>query len=284
MDNKDKFVTRDLFSAEELDSAEELENKEIEECDLKEGASFACCSLYYECSNARKCINNDAERAKQCAYRQNLESGNIFYGKNATRFNEKKFNEYLMRMNELPFDARKELDYLIMDFCDFHRGSSFLVVRNAHIEELSTLGLFEFGKLDHHLTNAVGYRVLRRVLKTRLPDADQVFSEINRLRKNKTGSEYQKRRDRLEIQAPELVKLIDEFKDNKSKQPELDFFCRWFNGPGSVYRDLIAEPYRIATVCPGADIYLEEIWRDHYFSIRSQFQKRKSPLADDGIK
>ncbi len=44
--------------------------------------SFGCCSRYIECSNALKCINPDKKLAKGCQYKQNIESGKIFYGKN----------------------------------------------------------------------------------------------------------------------------------------------------------------------------------------------------------
>lgn len=44
--------------------------------------SFGCCSLFNECSNAKKCIHPNRLYSTVCAYRRNLESGRIFYGKN----------------------------------------------------------------------------------------------------------------------------------------------------------------------------------------------------------
>ena len=44
---------------------------------------FGCCAWYVQCSDALKCINPDTDHAKYCSYRQNLEAGRIFYGKNA---------------------------------------------------------------------------------------------------------------------------------------------------------------------------------------------------------
>ncbi len=44
--------------------------------------NFGCCSRYIECSDTLKCINPDKKLAKGCQYRENLESGKIFYGKN----------------------------------------------------------------------------------------------------------------------------------------------------------------------------------------------------------
>lgn len=40
---------------------------------------FGCCGRYKECSEAKKCIHPDKERAEYCQYRKNLESGKIFY-------------------------------------------------------------------------------------------------------------------------------------------------------------------------------------------------------------
>ncbi|MGN1012614.1 MAG: exonuclease domain-containing protein [Clostridia bacterium] len=46
--------------------------------------SFGCCSRYIECSDSKKCVNTIRELRKGCIYKKNLESGKIFYGKNAT--------------------------------------------------------------------------------------------------------------------------------------------------------------------------------------------------------
>ena len=44
---------------------------------------FGCCGLYLKCSDAKKCLHPDIIRSKSCYYKKNLESGKIFYGKNA---------------------------------------------------------------------------------------------------------------------------------------------------------------------------------------------------------
>lgn len=43
---------------------------------------FGCCGKYEICSNEKKCVHHDKFYAKACMYKQNLESGRIFYGKN----------------------------------------------------------------------------------------------------------------------------------------------------------------------------------------------------------
>lgn len=45
---------------------------------------YDCCSLYLECSNAKKCIKPDKRAALACGYKKILESGTIYYGKNRT--------------------------------------------------------------------------------------------------------------------------------------------------------------------------------------------------------
>lgn len=44
--------------------------------------SFGCCSRFEECSDNLKCTNPDKKMAKGCQYKNNLEQGKIFYGKN----------------------------------------------------------------------------------------------------------------------------------------------------------------------------------------------------------
>jgi len=46
--------------------------------------SYACCSSYVECSDAKHCTHENLLYAKKCIYRRNLEAGKIFYGKNRT--------------------------------------------------------------------------------------------------------------------------------------------------------------------------------------------------------
>lgn len=46
--------------------------------------SFSCCSKYLKCSDEKSCIHENRLYSKGCAYRRNLENGNIFYGNNKT--------------------------------------------------------------------------------------------------------------------------------------------------------------------------------------------------------
>ena len=44
--------------------------------------TFGCCSLYNECSDAKRCLHENKLYAKGCYYRKNLKLGQIFYGGN----------------------------------------------------------------------------------------------------------------------------------------------------------------------------------------------------------
>ena len=50
--------------------------------DFQPSKTFACCSRYIQCSDAKKCLHPQQIYAKQCWYRDNLENDKIFYGKN----------------------------------------------------------------------------------------------------------------------------------------------------------------------------------------------------------
>ncbi len=46
---------------------------------------FGCCHNYLRCSNEMRCTYEDDPEYSGCSYRKHLESGNIFYGKNARK-------------------------------------------------------------------------------------------------------------------------------------------------------------------------------------------------------
>lgn len=44
--------------------------------------TFGCCNYFNDCSDALECILEDKTFASGCMYKENLENGRIFYGKN----------------------------------------------------------------------------------------------------------------------------------------------------------------------------------------------------------
>lgn len=49
---------------------------------------FGCCHLFNQCSDDMRCVYFDKYEALGCYYRENLESGKIFYGRNASHVQE----------------------------------------------------------------------------------------------------------------------------------------------------------------------------------------------------
>ena len=49
---------------------------------VSKAARFGCCSSFTACSDARKCVHENKLYSKACIYRDSLDAGRIFYGKN----------------------------------------------------------------------------------------------------------------------------------------------------------------------------------------------------------
>ena len=49
---------------------------------VSKAARFGCCSSFQECSDAKKCVHENKLYSKACMYRDSLDQGRIFYGKN----------------------------------------------------------------------------------------------------------------------------------------------------------------------------------------------------------
>lgn len=126
---------------------------------------LGCCSRFRECSDAGECLIQDEEHCKKlpllqkenwhsmielsrnCAYRKNLESGKIFYGKNQNGFSMDKYEEFRRRIDALTPSARVAFNNIVIDLCEYNRGATRCMVRNIYLEELEGIGLFEFRKL-----------------------------------------------------------------------------------------------------------------------------------------
>ena len=69
----------DINSIDELSTLDNFYKKIFDDFSYKD---IGCCSHYLECSDAKHCINTNEDIFLFCAYRQNLNKGKIFYGKN----------------------------------------------------------------------------------------------------------------------------------------------------------------------------------------------------------
>ncbi|WP_026395331.1 hypothetical protein [Acetobacterium malicum] len=52
------------------------------ESDYSDNSEFGCCHLYNECSDEKKCIQQNVTFSNRCYYKKNLNDGRIFYGEN----------------------------------------------------------------------------------------------------------------------------------------------------------------------------------------------------------
>lgn len=216
---------------------------------------FACCHLYRECSDQKRCLCEDEARSSQCAYRKNLEAGNIFYGRNAKGFDESQYQDFVSRIDTLSKDGQKAFEKLITEFCGLHRGKDSVVVRNDHIEELSHIGLFDFQKLGSHFVRKCLYSTLEKRLEKVGADVARAYrDEKSTYKANHNGSGVTRH-----------------------------FFSMWMNGPGIEFRDQLAEPYRLATAKVGASIFIEELWQRRYFGAWNYRDWWLTPLAVDGL-
>lgn len=240
---------------QELEDYVVQDDVDTEEKDDLSESVFACCHLYRECSAQKHCLCDDETRASQCAYRKNLEAGNIFYGKNAEGFDETRYQELVQRIDALPLEAQKSFEKLITEFCGLHRGKDSLVVRNEHIEEISKVGLFEFKTLGAEFVRKSLYSTLEKRLEKVGPEVANAYqAEKAAYKESNKGSGVEKR-----------------------------FFSMWMNGPGVEFRDQLAEPYRLATAKAGVAIFVEELWQRRYFQAWRHRDWWLTPLAVDGL-
>lgn len=82
-DNADTFVTLPELDAEGMQRLVSVLKAEKERifADL-DAEPFGCCNDFVRCSDAQACLYPKERFALRCYYRQNLEAGRIFYGKN----------------------------------------------------------------------------------------------------------------------------------------------------------------------------------------------------------
>lgn len=241
--------------------------------------SFGCCHRFRQCSDAGRCLIPDLDYSSACSYRKNLEKGLIFYGKNAAGFSSARYAEFLRRADKLPPFVRAVFDSLVIDFCEYHRGTVRLIVRNEYISEISSVGLFEFRPIGADFPRLCDYRSFLR------PKVDNVpaFKEAKAVRKAE-------RKDLSDFIAAAKLRgdsaaaaRLQEKLDVLYGEGTMDFMRWWLNHDGSFLRDILAAPYRAAFVSPDCAPYLEELYRDAYMTGVDSRIYHVSPLAFDGI-
>lgn len=221
--------------------------------------SFGCCSSYRACSDARQCVISDRDYSANCLYRRNLESGRIFYGKNANGFNQSQYAELRQRVDSLSPDARSAFDSILIDFCDYHRAAHRLIVRNKYIPELSAVGLFEFRVMGAEFPRLCSHRSFLKPAVMSHPEYGPLFRK----------AQAERGRDKQNQKIP--------------KANSKEFLLYWLNHDGVSLRDLMSEPYRFAVLSPENILYSEELYQDTLFSGCADRIYPLSPFAEDGL-
>ena len=229
-----------------------------EKADILDKDAFGCCSScrngekydYRVCSDAGKCLRGD-ERAGHCQYRKNLENGRIFFGKNAVGFDADRYEAIRRNVDALPPEAKTVFDSIVLNLQEYNRCAKRCIIRNEHISELTTVGLFEFERMGPAFSARCAYSSYLLPIFKGTP----IFEKIIDGRKEDTKKPF----------------------ENKTA------LLNWLNHEGVVLRDILAEPYRFAVLPIEKSIYSEEYYQDVLLlGYKSRIHPR-SPLAEDGL-
>lgn len=208
--------------------------------------SFGCCSRYRACSDAGECLISHLDYSLGCIYRRQLESGHVFYGKNADNFSSDEYAVIKNAVTSLSSDSAGVLDLILLNLCEYNRGASSCIVRNFALNELSALGLFQILPLGERFTALCSAKSLSQMVKSN----------------------------------PRFASRLD---NQKSKRTSKSFLSKWLNTDAVDIRDSLAEPYRIVEVIPESARYIEELYQERLFSSDKQHIYSLSPLAEDGL-
>lgn len=214
--------------------------------------AFGCCSRYRACSEQGKCLISDLDYSVHCAYRANLESGRIFYGKNAVGFSAQQYDTLVSAVSALDDNTRALLDRLIIEFCEYRRGVESVVIRREWSSELSEVPLFEFSRLGSAFPRLCGYFNLLDAVKGST-DFGVMFQ---RAQKNAEGK--------------------------KLKPQSKAFLTSWLNSEGVELREKLVAPYLMVSIRPGMRPYVEELYHDTLLSSIDSRVYGLSPIAEDG--
>lgn len=270
-----------------------LFNKEDKPQSTRKGKAqemLGCCSRYRECSDAGKCLIPDVSYAADCAYRKNLESGRIFYGKKQNGFSLDRYEEFRKKIDALTPDARAMFDNIVIDLCEYNRGANRCMVRNVHIAQLEEIGLFEFHRLGAEFPMAkIGKWDYRKVLELVYNNEEYLplFKQAQERRKEERRplldelKEAQKQKNTTEIKRLEnQKKALDVTNPGEDTK---EFLRNWLNHEATPLRDLLAEPYRFACIKPELGGYMEEIYQDLLIDGFDSRIYLRSPYAEDGL-
>lgn len=144
-----------------------LLDNSVRETEQRNYEVFGCCSYYRECSDARKCVMN-IEGYEGCSYRQNLEKGMIFYGKNANGFDKTLYNKMIDSYTALSNENKVLLLSLISHFID--NGAPYITwLYSAGIDSLCSSKWFN-ASTANDILERFDFHYLKNQIKNSEPD------------------------------------------------------------------------------------------------------------------
>ena len=132
--------------------------------------SIGCCSRYRECSDEKTCVCPIPEIAAMCIYRRNLESGRIFYGRNAEWYDKAVDEDVHSLYAQFTQTVKGAFVSLLDAFFRQKRGCLNLVVPNTedllHIENSTLISVSRDYReiLSCHNMNALRDSCKRRIV------------------------------------------------------------------------------------------------------------------------
>lgn len=197
--------------------------------------AFDCCSRYRECSQAKECLVQNLEYSKGCTYRSRLESGLIYYGKNAGGFSGTTYAEYLRKADALSDNSGDLLHQLLFYFFDAcYCAASVCVYDSAALQELQASGFIFLGSCREFVLRNYKNEALER--------------EINQI-----GSLA----ERWEVDKSNARNLC---KDSGKPFTLRDFLIPWIRKNAAGVIDAAADQYRIVSIPASGRQYAIELY------------------------
>lgn len=166
---------------------------------------FGCCSRYHQCSDAKACLIPDRAYSKSCIYRKSLEAGTIFYGKNATAYDAKKYQFFLDKYSSLrPADASVLRNFLHYFYVKKNGVQSAMFLDTPEMFSLADSGFFELAVYPAKIVNKCRMSALMDACGDR-------FSEAVSWAKAKCPPEKWEKRKGRKIYRDELAHWILKF-------------------------------------------------------------------------
>lgn len=220
---------------------------------------FGVCSRYRECSDAKRCLIDDRDYSQSCQYRKNLESGIIYYGKNAVGFSKDEYEEYLNTISGLSDEEHLLFETIVLYMCGTMRNTQMICVYRAQtIDELSRKGLVDISTGNEYLLNRYKAKNIESIL-------DGYPEKAAQWEKDK-------------------VKLKETAKKENKKFVLRDEFAKWALKNAQQAVESIGQKYVFVSFSGSKRKYAEEYFHDYkLYDRKSEIPLPKFPLDEEPI-